>query len=158
MKLVIEPTYGLANRFRTIDAAISWATENDFDLIILWDRFSGVGCKLSHLVDTGQLNIIEFNGLNLFSILLARLRALISLGFGFQFAHTDDSKLLEEYLQKSQRKRTSIWVKTCVKFHEAERPYQWLKPKDKFTHRVDHISELAGIKNLVGLHIRRATM
>lgn len=157
MHLTVEPTGGLANRLRALDAAIELGAASGVPVRLRWhvnrdlggafQRFFELPPSLSALDNPTEGDSRRW---------AARLGAFGRRRAYRYLADTDIKRLVEQRadLVALAQGRRPLYIRTCYRFFASARPYAWLQPIARLRSRIDEASGGFGA-HTIGVHVRR---
>lgn len=157
MRLTVEPTGGLANRLRALDAAIELGAASGVPVRLRWHVNRDLGGAFQRFFELPPSlaaldNPTSGDSRHWTARLgtLARRRA---------YRYLDDrqiQRLVEQHadLVVLAQGRRPLYIRTCYRFFSSARPYAWLQPIARLRSRIDEASR-GFDEHTIGVHVRR---
>ena len=157
MYLTVEPTGGLANRLRAVDAAIELGAASGVPVRLRWQVNSDLGGAFQRFFELPPSLAALDNPTE-----SERRRWTARLGaFGRRraYRYLDDTQIKRLVEQRADlvalaQGRRPLYIRTCYRFFTSTRPYAWLQPIARLRSRIEEASRSFGA-HTIGVHVRR---
>jgi hypothetical protein len=157
MHLIVEPTGGLANRLRTLDAALALGVASGVPTRLRWNVNRDLGGAFQQFFELpSELAALENVPASATGGVAFRL---IAAGRRRLYRYLDDARvkrLVESGADFGALVRgpRPVYVRSCYRFFASERPYAWLQPIARLRASIDRHAGGFGAHTL-GVHVRR---
>lgn len=161
--ITIKPYGGLGNRLRSLDSAVALAECTGKDLKVIWDRNEEFNCAFSRLFEETPVFDIKEISSSYFPRKIKEKLLLLAHKLKVKYPNQYDCILLESDIMKMKEENynfcnlntcNNLFININGRFLFPEKPYQYLKPVDFISKKVDSIVENFS-PYTVGVHIRR---
>lgn len=167
--IIVEPSFGLANRMRVIASCIRLNSKLNKEVTIAWQQVAELNCPYEDLfMPLPGLNVINKPGFyawikatqqsnTLKKVSAAVINSLLGIDYCIKFNPLGNEvhKESEAAIFENVARYKNIYIKTCGEFGEKDDVYQLFRPIEELQQRIDErVSRYSG--NTIGLHIRRS--
>jgi hypothetical protein len=157
MFLTIEPTGGLANRLRTLDAAIALGSRSQLPTRLRWNVNADLGGAFQRFFELpAELAALENVEASDARRILPRL---LGVGRRRAYRYLDDARI-QRLVQAGAdfeaftRGRRPLYIRTCYRFFPNPNAYAWLAPTARLLASIDAYA--GGFSDhTIGVHVRR---
>ncbi|GHV40031.1 hypothetical protein FACS1894179_05900 [Bacteroidia bacterium] len=156
------PIYGLANRMRTMDSAISLARHFNMKLTVYWEPYIYLYCPYSFLFEPIEGVVIidmppgtfGFSNMGTYDLcrpdIFQKYNDALILDASTIAGIKDPIKFFNEIIPQYK----NMIIESYNRFYPSEFIYSWVKPRKNLTDLIE--KETASFdKNTIGVHIRR---
>lgn len=151
----LEPTAGLCNRLRSIDASISLAKDLNQQLHINWRLNSDCNASFSDLFEIPKgINSLNEEHWRVSRVLIEKLKiGLHHLGWQLYFESKKAHNINKENKTIWAKVNTAadIYIRTCHGFYPTPKPVNRFIPKDFLLQKIRTFKNI----HAIGVHIRR---
>lgn len=173
-RLTIEPIGGLSNRLMAMDSAISFCSDNNYELHLIWPLFRGLNCKFEDLFERPDIITsisypVEYSSNKFVSNIRVSTRKISRLVSRLKFDKILDKKAPELYTDELVISNSStkyggldldpqysdVLIRTDRRFYYNPSPYSLFKPVEIVRQYVADACKTLPLKNSFGIHIRR---